>query len=100
LKFLIDKVLLPKTVAFLKKKGIKTIRVDEVISGLIVEDREIFNFALKNNFIIVTADLDIGHILAITEYKKPSIIILRLDDPRVPNVEKKLICIIPKSLVN
>ena len=96
MKFLVDKTLSPKTVDFLKMKGYKTIRVNEVIQGQKIEDDIIFNYALKKNYCIITADLDFGEILAFTQSKKPSTIILRLEDPRINNVNRILEESLPK----
>ena len=90
LKYLVDKALSPRTVVFLVKKGYIARRVNEVFSELVVEDEAIFRFAINNDYVIITSDLDFGKILAYTKFDKPSIIILRLDNPRVPNVNQIL----------
>ena len=95
MKYLIDKALSQKSVSFLNENGFEAIRVNKAISEDHVKDEEIFNFALEKNFIIITMDLDFGQILAITKSNRPSTIILRLEDPRVKNVNNKLLNILP-----
>ena len=43
-------------------------------------DSEIMVFAKKNNYVILTHDLDFGIILALTHRDKPSVIQLRIGD--------------------
>lgn len=95
MKYLVDKALSPKTVKFLVDNEFDAQRVDEVISGTKVEDIRIFKYAINNNMVIITADLDFGKILAFTRLNKPSTIILRLNDPRISNVNQKLIKNLP-----
>ncbi|MGQ9597294.1 MAG: DUF5615 family PIN-like protein [Thermoproteota archaeon] len=46
--------------------------------------------------VLITADLDFGKILAYTEHKKPSVIILRLKNPAPDNVNSILSSILPR----
>lgn len=51
MKFLVDMPLSPKTVDFLKNMGYEAIRVSE--PGMAKsKDREIFNYAVKNEMIV------------------------------------------------
>ena len=96
MKYLVDMALSPKTVKFLKEKGYDAVRVNEVIEGRGIDDKSIFEFAITNDYCLITADLDFGEILAFTQSKKPSTIILRLDDPRVTNANHILEKSLPK----
>ena len=96
MKFLVDMVLSPGTVDFLKNKGYNVIRVNEVFEGGRIDDKRIFKYARENNYCIITADLDFGEILAFSQSKNPSTIILRLEDPRIPNVNSVLEDSLPK----
>ncbi|NJD78354.1 MAG: hypothetical protein FIB08_14885 [Candidatus Methanoperedens sp.] len=101
MKFLVDMPLSPKTVNFLKNMGYVAIRVSEL--GMAKsKDRDIFDYAKKNDMIILSADLDFGTILAFTHSSKPSVVIFRLYDPspehvnsllssNLSNIEKELI---------
>jgi predicted nuclease of predicted toxin-antitoxin system len=85
MKFLVDMPLSPKTVQFLKNMGQEAVRVSEL--GMAKsKDREIFDYAEKNNMIILSADLDFGTILANTHSRKPSVIIFRLRNPSPEHV--------------
>lgn len=75
-----DKALSQKTVNFLKENGYEAYRVNELLDGEKITDKTIFDFAIGNDYIIITADLDFGHIFAHIKSKKPSTIILRLED--------------------
>ncbi|MHA1838655.1 MAG: DUF5615 family PIN-like protein [Candidatus Ranarchaeia archaeon] len=90
MKYLADKALSPRSVRFLQRNGFDAKRVDEVIGNARIEDREIFAYAIAHDYAIITADLDFGAIIAYTKSKKPSIIILRLEDQRVEHVNRIL----------
>ncbi|MFX1511615.1 MAG: DUF5615 family PIN-like protein [Promethearchaeota archaeon] len=89
MKYLIDMALSPRTVDFLKKHNYNATRVNEVLPKN-SDDESIFSYAIENNYCIITADLGFGEILAYAQAKKPSVIILRLEDQRVENVNKIL----------
>lgn len=80
MKFLIDKALSPRTVAYLRDNGYHAVRVDEVIPGTVIDDEIIFQYALEKGYYIITADLDFGAILAYTKSKHPFTIIFRLEN--------------------
>jgi len=89
MRFLVDMALSPKTAQFLRELGYEAIRANEI--GLArATDEEIMRYAIENDMVIVTADLDFGHILAYTRGNKPSVIIFRLKDPSPENVNKLL----------
>jgi predicted nuclease of predicted toxin-antitoxin system len=48
-------------------------------------DREIMDYARKQNLVVFTHDLDFGNILAVTQARGPSVIQVRTQDP-VPSV--------------
>jgi predicted nuclease of predicted toxin-antitoxin system len=67
------------------------------------KDREIFDYAEKNDMIILSADLDFGTILANTHSRKPSVIIFRLRNPSPEHVNSLLLSnlsIIEKEIMN
>lgn len=96
MKFLVDMALSPKTVEFLKNKGYNAIRVNEIFEGKGIDDKTIFEHARDNYYCLITADLDFGELLAFSRSKKPSTIILRLKDPRIPNTNRVLLESLPK----
>ncbi|MFB0559741.1 MAG: DUF5615 family PIN-like protein [Candidatus Lokiarchaeia archaeon] len=71
MKFLVDMSISPKTVEFLKKNGYEAVRVSDLEMAK-SKDQEIFEYAIENNMILITMDLDFGNILAYTKSKKPS----------------------------
>ncbi len=89
MKFLVDMPMSPKTVKFLKNMGYEAIRVSEL--GMAKsKDRDIFDYAEKNDMVVLTADLDFGNILAYTRSSKPSVIIFRLQNPSPAHVNSLL----------
>ncbi|MDP2765949.1 MAG: DUF5615 family PIN-like protein [Candidatus Methanoperedens sp.] len=90
MRFLVDMALSPKTVDFLKDNGYEAVRANEL--GMAKsKDREIFDYAAKNEMIVLTADLDFGNILAHVMSDKPSVIIFRLQDPSPEHVNSLLL---------
>ena len=90
MKFLVDMPLSPKTVQFLKNMGQEAVRVSEL--GMAKsKDKEIFDYAEKNDMIILSADLDFGTILANTHSRKPSVIIFRLRNPSPEHVNSLIL---------
>ncbi len=89
MKFLVDMPLSPKTVKFLKNIGHEAVRVSEL--GMAKsKDKDIFDYAEKNEMVILSADLDFGTILAFTHSSKPSVVIFRLYDPSPEHVNSLL----------
>jgi len=75
-KILIDMNLSYKFADLFNKKGIDTVHWSK-IGAPNAADIEIMEYASKNNYIIMTCDLDFNIILSITHSLKPSIIQLR-----------------------
>ncbi len=95
MKFLLDKTFSPKTRDYLISSGYDVIRVDDVL-GNQVKDQAIFEYAILNDYIILTGDYDFGEILNLTQSSKPSTVILKISNRRVINVNKKLTKILPE----
>ena len=77
MKILIDMNVSPKFPELLIKKGADAIHWIEV-GAANAEDTEIMEYASKNNYVVMTCDLDFNIILAINNNLKPSIIQLRM----------------------
>ena len=89
MKFLANLCISPRTVRYLRKLGFEIYRVNEV--GLArAKDREILNYAVEENMILITMDLDVGYLLAYTRRNKPSVILFRLRNPSVENINRLL----------
>ena len=76
MKILIDMNLSPKFEDLLIRKGIDAVHWSK-IGAPNAEDTEIMEYASKNNYIVMTCDLDFSIILSIKHTLKPSIIQLR-----------------------
>lgn len=82
MRLLIDMNLTPRWVSFLTKAGHDTIHWSSRGPST-ARDREIFDYARQNGFIVLTNDLDFPQILAHTRESGPSVILLR-GEPLVP----------------
>lgn len=85
IKFLLDANLSPETAAFLNKLGFNTKSITKEKLGYL-DDEEIVEIAKKEDRIIVTFDLDFGEIYHEREIGKVGVIVLRLDNQTVENV--------------
>ena len=81
MKFLVDNALSPKFAVGLSSKGFDAIHVRDI--GLATaSDVEIFNYAEKDDRIIISQDTDFGAILASRNVSKPSFILFRMQEKR------------------
>ena len=76
--FLLDENLPPGLVLQLEEIGYQSKHIRQLqLSGK--SDLQLVEFAEKNNYVIITHDLDYSRIISLTGRKKPSAITLRLD---------------------
>jgi predicted nuclease of predicted toxin-antitoxin system len=78
-KLLIDMNLAPRWVRWLQNAGIDSIHWSEV-GAVDATDATIFSYALENNLIVFTHDLDFGALLAHTRSVGPSVVQVRTQD--------------------
>jgi len=79
MKFLLDMNLSPNLATVLSQAGFQTIHWSDVGDPR-ATDRSILNWAMENNFSIITNDLDFGAILAASNADCPSVIQIRAQD--------------------
>jgi predicted nuclease of predicted toxin-antitoxin system len=79
MNLLIDMNLSPDWVMAFKKEGINAVHWSTIGSPK-APDRLIMEWALKNEYIVFTHDLDFGTLLALTQAEGPSVIQIRTQD--------------------
>ena len=72
MKILIDMNLTPQWGEYFSKAGIESVHWSD-IGDPAVPDRDLFQWAKDNGFIVLTHDLDFGAILAATKADSPSL---------------------------
>ena len=99
MRFLVDNALSPKLAELLSEDGYDAVHVRDV--GLQhASDRDIFQYALDDKRIIVSADTDFGLLLSYWNKNEPSVIIFRKGAERDPYNQKKLFDLnLKKSLI-
>jgi predicted nuclease of predicted toxin-antitoxin system len=90
LEFLANMNISPLTVEQLKKNGWNVVRISEVMDRG-SKDIDVLIYAQKQNKVVITQDLDFSEILALSGYGKPSLINLRLENPRPDLVSSRII---------
>jgi predicted nuclease of predicted toxin-antitoxin system len=93
MKFLADMGISPRVVEELRKRGHDAAHLAE--QGLArMSDGDILHKAERENYIVLTHDLDFGELLAASGGTLPSVIVFRLKDMRAFNVSRHLFSII------
>ena len=96
MKFLADMGISQSTINWLIKKGYDATHIRN--EGLQrISDSEIITKARKEERIILTCDLDFGHIMAVAGEVCPSIIIFRLENEKPENINRRLAVVLKKS---
>jgi predicted nuclease of predicted toxin-antitoxin system len=81
MKLLIDMNLSPRWVAVLVSEGFDSVHWSEV-GDPTAPDAVLMNHAAREDFVVLTQDLDFGSILAVTGGSKPSVVQIRSGDLR------------------
>ena len=93
LEFLANMNISPLTLEQLRTLGWNIIRVSEVMEKG-SKDIDILIYAQKYNKVVITQDLDFSTLLALSGYTKPSLINLRLENPRPDLVSAHIIDVV------
>ena len=91
MKLLVDMNLAPRWVSVLAEAGIEAAHWS-TLGAHNAPDSEIMAYASKNDYVVLTHDLDFGAILAATHRQKPSVVQIRAEDVR-PEVIGKHVAI-------
>jgi predicted nuclease of predicted toxin-antitoxin system len=78
MQVLVDMNLSPGWVGYLTEAGFEAIHWSDVGPGS-APDEELMLWAAERNYIVLTADLDFGAILAATQRRRPSVVQVRSD---------------------
>ena len=95
MKLLLDMNMSPQWVNMLANNNIKAEHWINIGSANDL-DIEIMEFARKNDYIILTHDLDFGMMLALTHCEKPSVIQLRNGDLFLDDLVKLVVIVLEK----
>jgi predicted nuclease of predicted toxin-antitoxin system len=79
-KLLVDMNLTPEWVGFLARHGFHAQHWSSVGKAK-ATDQAILQFAVDNEFVVFTHDLDFGNILAASQARSPSVVQVRTQDP-------------------
>jgi predicted nuclease of predicted toxin-antitoxin system len=93
MKILIDMNLSPDWVAAFTAENIESVHWSSAGDPR-AEDTEIIDYALANDFIVFTHDLDFGTILALTQAAGPSVIQVRTQNILPSSLAKTLISVV------
>jgi predicted nuclease of predicted toxin-antitoxin system len=83
----------PLTVEQLRNLEWDVIRVSEIMD-IRSKDTEILLYARENDRVIITQDIDFSMLLAISGFKKPSVINLRLEENKPDLATKRLLNVV------
>lgn len=90
MKLLVDMNLSPRWIRFLSEAGFEAIHWSE-IGPAHAQDTEIMAYAAANSATVLTHDLDFSAILAATQGRKPSIVLIRALDVRPETVGRAVV---------
>jgi predicted nuclease of predicted toxin-antitoxin system len=79
MNFLVAMNLSPRWADYLKKSGFSVLHWSD-LGPPTASDRELMQWAAQRGYVVLTADLDFPAILAGTEGREPSVIVLRSDN--------------------
>lgn len=92
---LVDMNLSPLTVQRLRDQGWDVLRVSEVMTAT-TADTDILDWARQKGRVVVTQDLDVSTLVALSGHTFPSLITLRLSTSDLNDVASRLLAVLPE----
>jgi predicted nuclease of predicted toxin-antitoxin system len=93
MKLLVDMNLSPRWITFLNGEGFHALHWSSVGKPS-ASDSEIMGFAAKNEYVLLTYDLDFSAILAANHGEKPSVVQIRMDEVSPQLVSTRVIAVL------
>lgn len=94
-RFLAHMNISPQTVTALQENGWDTVRVSQVLP-VDAADEMILERARQDNRVVITQDLDFSALLALSNYRSPSLVTLRLSVSDPDTISETLLSLLPK----
>jgi predicted nuclease of predicted toxin-antitoxin system len=88
-RFLADMGISPRSVAFLRDRGVEAVHLNELRLDRL-SDAEVVKKAQREGYVVLTHDLDFAELVALSGAELPSVVIFRLRNMRPDNVNRYL----------
>jgi predicted nuclease of predicted toxin-antitoxin system len=90
MKLLVDMNLSPRWTGLLNESGFRAVHWSTV-GPANAPDAQVMGYAMANDFVVLTHDLDFGAILAVTHGEGPSVVQLRSEDVSPDTIGKRVV---------
>jgi predicted nuclease of predicted toxin-antitoxin system len=94
-RFLANMNISPKTVTALRQQGWEIIRLSDLLP-VDATDEEVLELARREDWVVITQDLDFSTLVALSGYDRPSLITLRLSVSDPETVTQRLLEVLPQ----
>jgi len=88
-RFMADMGISPRSVAFLRDRGVEAVHLSEIGLDRLSDDK-VLEKAQREGYVVLTHDLDFAELVALSGAELPSVVIFRLRNMRPDNVNRYL----------